>query len=158
MIAIHQVEQQPIVSIRAHCRRPEIPAFVQWAFGELDRRLRDLDIAPSGHLFVIYHAFGEDGLDAEVALPVRERVAGTGVITSRVVPAMTVARAVHVGPYDGIERSHSALSRWVQDHAFETPGSVLERYLVGPADGVPAGRFRTELEMPLVEDVVAAPV
>jgi effector-binding domain-containing protein len=157
-IAIHQVEPQAFVSVREHCDQREIAAFIQGAFAQLFRCLGVLGIAPSGSPFVIYHSFGPSGVDAEVALPVRERIAETECVLNGTLPAMVVARAVHIGPYDGIARCYSALSSWVEDHSCQTSGIVLERYLVGPNDNVSASEFRTEIEMPLAQEAVAAPV
>jgi effector-binding domain-containing protein len=157
-IATHQVEPQAFVSVRERCDQREVPKFVERAFGELLRCLGALSIAPSGCPFVIYHSFGPDGVDAEVALPVRERIAETECVVNGTLPAMVVVRAVHIGPYDGIARSYSDLADWVEDHGCHTSGLVLERYLVGPNDNVSAGEFRTEIEMPLVREAVAAPV
>ena len=157
-IAVHQVEPQAFVSVREHCQQRDIPGFVERAFGELYRRLWEMSIAPSGRPFVIYHAFGPDGVDAEVALPVRERIAETEHVMNGALPALCVARVLHLGPYDAIGDSYSALATWIEDHGYQTSGPVLERYLLGPRDGVPASRFRTEIEMPLVQEAVAAPV
>ena len=157
-IAVHQVEPQAFVSVREHCEQREIPGFVQRAFGVLFRCLGEMSIAPSGRPFVIYHAFGPDGVDAEVALPVRERIPETEQVMNGALPALCVARVVHLGPYGAIGQAYAALATWIEDHGCQASGLVLERYLVGPGDGVPASQFRTEIEMPLVQEAVAAPV
>ena len=98
MITTHHVEPQPIVSIRDRRKQDALPGFIKTAIPELLERLRLLGVGPSGPPFVIYHDFGAEGIDAEVSVPIDEPVAAAGRIERRVLPAMTVARAVHVGP------------------------------------------------------------
>ena len=128
------------------------------AFPELLGRLRLLGVAPSGAPFVIYHEFGTDGIDAEVSVPIGEPVAAAGKTESRVLPAMTVARTIHVGPYEKLGDAYTALWDWIKSHGFEIAGPIQERYLNGPGDNVPTSEYRTEIEMPIVPSAVAVPV
>jgi effector-binding domain-containing protein len=73
-------------------------------------------------------------------------------------PTMTVARAVHVGPYQNLGGAYSALWNWIRQHELEAAGPIQERYLNGPGDTLTTGDYRTEIEMPVVPMVVAAPV
>jgi effector-binding domain-containing protein len=107
---------------------------------------------------VIYHEFGSQGIDAEVSVPIVRQVMATGMIKSRMLPAMTVARTVHVGPYDQLGEAYAALRDWIREHGFEVAGPVEERYLNGPGDRVATSEYQTEIEMPIVPQVVAAPV
>jgi effector-binding domain-containing protein len=154
MITTHHVEPQPIVSIRDRRKQDALPEFIKTAIPELLGRLRLLGVGPSGPPFVIYHEFGPEGIDAEVSVPIDDPVAAAGRIERRVLPAMTVARAVHVGPYEKLGDAYAALWNWIRGHGLETAGPVQERYLNGPGDGVASSEYRTEIEMP----VVAAPV
>ena len=157
-IATNHVEPQPIVSIRDRRKQHDLPPFLKTAIPELLGRLRLLGVSPSGPPFVIYHAFGAEGVDAEVSVPTSEPVAAAGRIESRVMPAMTVARTVHVGPYEKLGDAYAALSGWIMGHGFQAAGPIQERYVNGPGDGVAASEYRTEIEMPVVRLVVAAPV
>ena len=122
MIATHHVEPQPIVSIRDRRKQDDLPGFLKAAIPELLGRLRILGVGPAGPPFVIYHEFGAEGIDAEVSVPTDGPVAATGRIESRVLPAMTVARAVHVGPYEKLGDAYAALWNWIRGHGFETAG------------------------------------
>ncbi|HEV8403364.1 MAG TPA: GyrI-like domain-containing protein [Candidatus Limnocylindrales bacterium] len=158
MIAAHHIEPQAIVSIRDRRTQDDLPGFIKAAIPELMGRLRLLGVAPSGPPFVIYHDFGADGIDAEASVPIREEIATAGQIGSRVVPAMTVARTVHVGPYEKLGDAYAALWSWIRSHGFEIAGPVRERYLNGPGERVPPTEYLTEIEMPIVPVVIAAPV
>ncbi len=157
-VATHHVEPQAIVSIRDRCKQRDLPGLLRTAFPELLNRLRVFGVTPSGPPFVIYHEFGAEGIDAEVSLPIAEPIATCGRIESRVVPAMTIARTVHLGPYEKLGDAYTALWSWIRSHGFEVAGPVQERYLNGPGDRVGSSEYRTEIEMPIVPVVVAAPV
>ena len=122
LIAIHHVEPQPIVSSRDRRKQDALPGFIKTAIPELLGRLRLLGVGPSGPPFVIYHDFGAEGIDAEVSVPTDEPVATAGRIERRVLPAMTVARAVHVGPYEKLRDAYAALWNWIRGHGLETAG------------------------------------
>ena len=66
-------------------------------------------------------------------------------------PGGTVAEVLHVGPYEELATAHAALAAWIERNGFEAVGPVRERYLNGPADGVPATAYRTIIEMPIAE-------
>ncbi len=158
VITTRHVEAQAIVSIRARHPQDDLPAFIKRAFPDLLGRLRVLGVSPSGPPFVIYHEFGADGIDAEVSVPIDQPVAATGKVESRVLPAMTVARTLHVGPYEKLGEAYAAVWDWITDHGYEPAGPIQERYLSGPGSRATSGEYRTEIDMPIVQLMVAAPV
>jgi effector-binding domain-containing protein len=157
-VATHHVGPQAIVSIRGRRPLDDLPVFIKAAIPELLGRLRLLGISPSGPPFVVYHEFGADGIDAEVSVPTDQPVAVSGRMKSRMLPAMTVARTLHVGPYERVGAAYAAVSTWIRNHGFEVAGPISERYLSGPGDRVASTEYQTEIEMPIVPVVVAAPV
>jgi effector-binding domain-containing protein len=104
---------------------------------------------------VIYHAFGPETIDAEVCVPVDALVAGTDVLMSRVLPAATVVRTLHVGPYEQLGTAYEALTDWIATHWTDASGPVRERYLNGPGDGATPSEYRTEVEMPVLAERIA---
>ena len=159
-IATRELAPQPIVSLRDRRAAADLPAFLGHAFGELFGRLGLLGVTPAGEPFVIYHEFGPDGIDAEVCVPVAEFVSATGRIQTRVLPAVTVARTLHVGPYEELGAAYAALTAWVGDHGYEAAGPTQERYLNGPGGaGEPVwpAEYRTEVEIPILPRAVPVP-
>lgn len=150
LIETVDLPDEPIVAIREHHAAVEIPAFLASAFADLFGRLGLLGVHPAGPPFVIYHSFGPD-IDAEVCVPVGRPVeASGGRVESRTLPAATVARTLHVGPYDQIGPAHLAVTDWLADHDLRPVGPVRERYLVGPGDAVAPRDYRTEVEVPVL--------
>ncbi len=148
-ITTRELAQQPVLSIRERRVQRAIPEFLGGAFDELFGTLGRLGAAPAGPPLVIYHAFGPDGIDAEVCMPVDRGVKATGRMRYRVLPAMTVAWTLHVGPYEDLTAAYSAITDWIQGIGLEAAGPVQERYLNGPGDDVRPAEYRTEVEIPV---------
>jgi effector-binding domain-containing protein len=155
VIATRALAPQPIVSIRDRRSQEKIPDFIGGAFRDLFSHLRVLGVSPAGPPFVVYHDFGPHEVDAEVCVPVVQAVTASGTIQSRVLPAMTVARTLHVGPYEGLGTAYAAISDWIEINGKSVAGPVLERYLTGPGDTLEPTEYRTEIEMPITERAVA---
>lgn len=157
-VAACDLPAQPIVSIRERHPQAELPTFLGSAFGDLFGRLGQLGVEPVGAPFVIYHAFGADAIDAEVCVPVGGPVTVSGRAQARVQPAMTVARTLHVGPYEALEAAYAAVDAWIAGHGFDPAGPMQERYLNGPGDAASPADYRTELEVPIVLAAAGATV
>lgn len=152
---VRDVGPQPIVSIRERHPADQMPAFLGQTFGALFGRLHDLRVPPAGPPFVIYHEFGGDAIDAEVCVPVGRVVTAAIEVASRELPAATVVRTVHVGPYTELGGAYDALTDWIRAHGTEAAGPVRERYLNGPGDGVEPAAYLTEIEIPIVAERIA---
>jgi effector-binding domain-containing protein len=153
-ISRHEVPDQPIVSIRDCVAQATLPAFIGHAFGQLFGHLRVLGVAPGGEPFVIYHEFGPSEVDAEVCVPIAGGVVANGTISARVLPGATVARTLHVGPYEELADAYAALTHWIGAHDVAVVGPVRERYLNAPGGDVGPSDYRTIIEIPIVEAAV----
>ena len=149
--------QQPIVSIRDRRPAQALPGFLAEAFGEMYGQLGVLGVGPAGPPFVIYHEFGPELIDAEVAIPISRPVLSEGRVQARVLPAATVASTLHVGPYEALGAAYTAVTDWIAVNTCEAAGPFQERYLNGPDQATPA-EYRTEVEVPIVPIRVAVPV
>ena len=154
-IATVEVPDQSIVSIRERVVQSGVPAFIGRSFDALFGHLRLLRVTPSGEPFVLYHEFAATVVDAEVCVPVAGEVAATGAITSRVLPGATVARTLHVGPYEDLGDAYGALTHWVGQQGLDVVGPVRERYLNARGEDVPPSAYRTVIEMPVAKALVA---
>ena len=139
-----RVRTTAIVSIRSRQTSDRLPAFLKGAFPEILGRIRLLGVGPTGAPFVIYHEFTTERFDAEVSVPIAEPIIAAGRMQSRVLPAMTVARTLHVGPYEQLSDAYAALSGWVTEHGYEVPartssGISTVQAILDRAEPVPDG-------------------
>jgi len=154
-VSINEIGEQQIVSIRGRFEQQRIPEFIGKAFGELFGRLGLLGVSPAGPPFVIYHQFGPHEVDAEVCVPVSGPVEASGRVQARTIPAMTVARMLHVGPYEELGGAYITLDAWIERGGLEAVGPLQERYLNGPGDNVTPAEYQTEIEIPILATTAA---
>ena len=148
-ISMHELPVQRILSIRETVARGDVPAFITSSFADLRSHLRLLGVRAVAGPFVIYHVFGPTEVDAEACVPVAGDVVAVGRITTRLLPATTVARTVHIGPYEELGSAYAALITWVGRHGLDAIGPVRERYIDGPgSDALPAD-YRTVVDLPI---------
>lgn len=145
----HDLRPQPVISIRERIEQENLPTFFGRAFSELYAHLGRHGVPPRGEPFVIYHAFGPDGMDTEVCVPVPTVMPVTDRIGYRELPAVAVVDTLHVGPYEGLGQAYQALADWMEDHGFEAAGPVRERYLNEPGPDVPPATYRTVVQIPV---------
>ena len=88
-------------------------------------------------------------LTVEAAMPVATAVAGDGEMEAGILPAGPAAFTVHVGPYEQLPETFTALEKWIAEHGWEPGGAPWESYVSDPADCVP-GELRTEIYWPLL--------
>jgi len=160
-MSVIEVPQVRVLAIRGQRPPDDLPAFLQGCFHDLYAHLGLLGVAPAGPPFVLYHAFGPDGIDAEVCAPIRVPVEATGRLATRIVPAATVVRTLHVGPYEAIAGAYAAQTRWVEEHGYQVDGPVRERYITGPGGQAGPGdpeTYRTEIDTPIMRVTVAVEV
>lgn len=156
-IRLVRLDEQRILSIRHRVQQVAIPEFIANSIDDLLGRLALLGADPTGPPFVAYHEFGPHGIDAEVCIPVPESVRASGAMLTRTMPPMTVARALHVGPYDRLGAAYQAVNEWVDDHHLTIVGPFHERYLNSPGDVASPADYLTEIDVPVDEARVATP-
>jgi effector-binding domain-containing protein len=156
VIATRELGPQDVFSIRDRIPTADIPTFLQGAFAELFGRLGLLGIPPLGAPFVVYHDFGSAEIDAEVCVPIARPASAHGRIGSRQLPAVTVARTLHVGPYEDLGAAYGALTDWIERKGLTAAGPLQERYLNGPGEAATPAEYRTEVEIPILPATVGA--
>lgn len=108
---------------------------------EAARRIRTQPVGPP---FCLYYEqdFDPEAVDVEALFP----VAGMG---DRTLTAAMVASLTHLGPYETIGQSYSALFEWLNQQGHSLAGPIREIYLLGPERGKPAEEFVTEIQAPV---------
>ena len=157
-VKIIEIGEQQVLSIRDRREQTDFPEFIVGSMGELFGRLGTLGMPPAGEPFVVYHEFGPHGIDAEVCVPVGGPVEPTERIRYAALPAMTVARTLHVGPYEALGEAYRAVGNWIGEHGFEESGPMRERYLNSPDEVSSPAEYQTEVETPVVPAPAALPV
>jgi len=153
----HEVILKPVDSLYAAAIRQiiPIPSGVGDLLGEAFTALMQRGIQPIGAPLAIFHdeEFKPADLDVEIVLPVAPTVhlevaLGEGrLLQTRHIPAVTtVASTIHMGSYDHLNETYSALGQWISANGYQLAGPSREIYLTAPGD--PSGLV-TELQWPV---------
>jgi effector-binding domain-containing protein len=86
--------------------------------------------------------------DVEVAVPVNGRVRPEGEITSYILPGGTMARTIHLGPYETMTESYVRLFAWIAERGLGITGPIREIYHNNPQEVKPE-EIKTEIQAPV---------
>ena len=106
-------------------------------------------VAVSGPWFTHHLRMDPDIFDFEICLPVTAPVAASGRVTPGEWPAMTMARTVYHGGFEGLGDAWSQFMDWIEAAGHTPAPDLWERYLAGPESGPDPSTWRTELSRPL---------
>jgi effector-binding domain-containing protein len=154
-VEVIDVDARPVAAIRGHVTFDQLATEIRRALDEVWAFLRASDLVPA-HNVVVYHGAVHvpEGVDIDVGVqvdrPFDERSA-TGVRCVEL-PAGRIARAVHVGPYDRLGDTHTAVLDHLRSIGVSPRGRSWEIYGDWVED--PA-QLETEVVYPLVDTDVA---
>jgi effector-binding domain-containing protein len=155
-VSLRDMPDQRIISVRGRVVRPALPVFIIRSLDDVRHHLRLLGVGAIAGPFVIYHRFGPNLVDAEVCVPVAGDILAVGRFATRLLPGATVARTVHVGPYEELGAAYAALIRWIGPRGFDAAGPVRERYVEGPGGEALPADYRTVIDLPVARAAVPA--
>jgi DNA-binding transcriptional MerR regulator len=148
-VQVKDVPAQPILSIRLHATPEEEQRRIPTLLDELESYACQLQARqPETPPVRISHAYTEELVDSEIAVPLTQPVAGNERITARALEASTVAYVMHVGPHADLWAVYWALLVWIEEHGYEQSGPPREVYWRHPADGHTSA-YRTEVQWPI---------
>jgi DNA-binding transcriptional MerR regulator/effector-binding domain-containing protein len=137
-VMLKEVPAMQVVGVRRRAAVGDNGRLVDEAFAKLRQ-------PPAGRPMTLYHEleYDPEGMDMEVVLPVNSGGEQT-------LPAVTVASATHVGPYEELGQTYEPLFAWVNEQGHRVAGPLREIYLIAMDSGKPAAEYVTELQIPVV--------
>ena len=129
-----ELQAQPILFIRREISWSEIGATLGECFGAVAAFCEGSGLAPAGPPFVRYPGVGPERLTIEAGF----------------LEAGPTAAAVHVGDYDRLRETYSAIEQWIKDNDLTPRGAPWESYVTDPGEAEPA-EWRTEIYWPIAE-------
>ena len=130
--------------------RDQIQLVMGPAIEEVVAVLAAQGIAPTGPLFDRHFEMNEATFDFEVGFPVASPVAPSGRVYAGELPAVTAARTVYHGGYEGLGEAWGEFDAWLQANGHVTAPGLREHFLAGPESGPDASGWRTLLVHPLL--------
>jgi AraC family transcriptional regulator len=157
-MAFREIQPQPTVAVRIVM--PMAEADMAALFGrylpKVGAWLATGDAQPAGAPFGRYHQWGPDTVDVEIGIPVDAAPKGaprlddveTGEIGTSELPGGLAGVAVHLGSYDGLPATYSALHDWIHAHGHDEGPAPWESYIDDP-EGADPETVRTEVVWPV---------
>lgn len=108
---IVQTAAQTTAIIRITVPRAEIRRVMGPGLAELMATLGKQGIVPTGPWFTHHLKMAPEIFDFEIGVPVTERVTPEGRVSAGELPAATVARTIHHGPYEGLPNAWGSSRR-----------------------------------------------
>lgn len=141
----HQPHQRAAV-IRLIFPRPEFHAQIAFALAELLSALAEQRLVPAGPLFAHYLRMTPTLFDLELGLPIPSTVRAFGRVDPGQLPACTVARTLHHGPWSSLPGAWQEFDRWVATEPRHTASTDLwEHFHTTPDTIADPAHHRTEL-------------
>ena len=144
-----QVEGQPILGIRTSTTMENIGEVMGPLFGEVFALIQQGGQQPAGMPFARYYSMDDHTVDLECGMPVASPIEGAGRVTAGELPAATVATVTHVGPYDALPQTWSALTEWMGSQGLQPAGAPWEVYVTDPGAEPDSSKWRTEIFFPV---------
>jgi effector-binding domain-containing protein len=107
-------------------------------------------IAITGPWFTHHLKMDPQTFDFEICVPVASPVTAAGRVTPGVVPALTVARTIYQGNYEGLGAAWGEFMKWIAANGHTAAEDLYETYLKGPESSSNPADWRTEFNRPLV--------
>lgn len=130
--------------------REEIRTVMGPGLKELMAAVAAQGIAPAGPWFTHHLKMDPKIFDFEIGVPVTKPVEASGRMKPGQLPAVTVARTVYHGGYEGLGAAWGEFHDWIKANGHKPGPDMWEVYLAGPESSHDPAHWRTELNRPLV--------
>jgi effector-binding domain-containing protein len=148
-IRITEYPEQATAAVRKKVPMAELTEFFSRAFGDTMTALQGQGVSPTGAPFGKYYGRPDVIVDVEAGFPVATTISAAGTVLPGSLPGGRVVEAMHVGPYDTMDSTYSAVERYFAD-AKLTPGAVMwESYLTDPVAEPDPAKWRTQVCWPI---------
>ncbi len=141
---IVRTEAQPAAVIHLTVPKDKMREVMGPGLKELHAVLAAQGIEPTGPWFTHHLTLHASQWDFEIGLPIAAPVQAQGRVKPGELPALTVARTVYNGGYEGLGSAWGELMSWIQAEGHVAASSLWEVYLE-------ESPCRTELTRPLVK-------
>jgi effector-binding domain-containing protein len=136
---------QPFAYIHLLIPGQDMGRYMDPAIQEVLQVLAAQGLQPAGPLVCLHNRRPTDTFDFLIGFPVAQRITEQGRVRNGEVPAATVVRAEHHGPYEHLAGAWQQLQTWVQAQQLNTTERFWEAYLNDPSTVAGPQDYRTEL-------------
>ena len=138
-----------IAVLHATATTEELPETFARLFPAVYAALTEQGVTDMGHVCAVYHTMDEHTMDLSAGIEV-----GAGVEVSDPLDLLEIAageaiKADHIGPYDQLHVTHTALHEAYDASGRAGRGGPIERYITDPEAEPDPSKWHTEIWLPL---------
>ena len=150
-IQIVECPEQRTAAVRERVPMMELTAFFSRAFEETMAVLQAQGLHPIGAPFGKYYGRPNATVDVEAGFPVASAITPDGRVAPGILPGGRAVEAVHIGPYDTMERTYAEIEDYFAKENLEPDSVMWESYLTDPGAEPDPAKWRTEIFWPVDE-------
>ena len=144
-----ELDTQSYLGIRATSSKEELGQVMGPLFGEVYEYVQQSGGTPASMPFSIYHAMEGDSIELECGMAVVSPMPGTDRIRASELPSGTVATVSHMGAYDELPKTWTALVEWIGSQGLAPAGAPWEVYVTDPGAEPDQSKWRTDIFFPV---------
>ena len=118
------------------------------AFEKTFHALGDAGVGPAGPPFARYFNM-EEPFEYEAGVTVSTPFAGSDEVKPGEIGGVEAAVGMHIGPYDTLEQTYTAMMEWITRQGRTVAGPMWETYLTDPDTEPDPQAWRTEVFIPV---------
>lgn len=146
---IVELEPQEAIAVRGDVPAADLPKFFERAFGEAAEAAAACGVQIVGPPFGFYPEMPTQTVAIEAGFPVSGPAESHGNAHRLVLPGGRAVQAMHVGPYETMERTYTELQAWMAAQGVEPAAGMWECYLSDPQSEPDPAQWRTRIVWPI---------
>ena len=147
---IQDLPEQATAARRARVPAGELRQFFDETFPRLWAAIEQQELRVVGPPFAIYHGMPGEVIDLEIGFPVDGTFAQRDDLRAGVLPTCRAIVGTHVGPYELLESTWTAMQAWGGERGLQRDGdSFWEIYVSDPGEASDPNQLRTLLVQPV---------
>ena len=146
-----QLHEQPTAVLRETVPLSGLREFFDRAYGAVLGAVKQQHVQLSGPPFALYHGMPTDVVDVEAGFPLAAPLpgAGEGGVVAGLLPAGQAYEALHIGPYEDLQKTYGALMARMAAEAVAPAREMWEYYLSDPGTEPDPARWKTLVVWPV---------
>ena len=149
-IELRDLPAQPALFVKRRIRRADIAKTIGAALPLVFKHSQRVGGAMASAPMARYSEMGPGMLTIETGFIVATPVPGDGEVEAVTLPAGQAACATHVGPYDTLQQTHSAMEVWIEEHGLKAAAMSWEVYVTDPGQVPDPKDWKTEVYWPVL--------
>ena len=146
---IRAVSRQHTAVVRRRCAPDGISTAMGEGFGAVFAAVGKAGATPAGPVFSRYFSFGPEAVEFECGVVLTAPFVGDGEVQAGELGGGEAAVGMHVGPYDTLHETYSAMQAWMAEQGKRPASSMWEVYLSDPEQEPDPTKWLTEVYWPV---------